>query len=387
MKVDWLIVGAGFTGAVLAERIASELGQRVLIVDRRPHVAGNAYDEYDENGVLVHRYGAHLFHTNDRRIWEYLSRFTEWDYYQHRVVAEIDGQRVPIPFNLNSLYQLFSPRQAAKLEDLLLAEFGHGEKVPILRLRESASADLKRIADFVYEKVFRGYTEKQWGLTPEELGPSVTARVPIHISRDDRYFQDRYQGMPRGGYSRMFARMLFHPRIKVLLNTDYREIIGDIHFNRMIYTGPLDAYFDFIHGPLPYRSLRFECRHERSDSYQNVAVVNYPNEHAFTRILEWKHMTGQRTEGTTITLEYPQPHVAGQNEPYYPVPRDENQESVNRYRTEAERLHSTVLFAGRLADYRYYNMDQAVGRALSLFEKEITEHNIMANCVMRVECS
>jgi UDP-galactopyranose mutase len=371
MRVDWLIVGAGYTGLVLAERIASQLAQKVLIVERRSHIGGNAYDYYDDNGILVHRYGAHIFHTNSKRIWDYLSRFTAWRPYYHRVLALVDGKKVPLPFNLNSLYSVFSPRYASRLEDLLLEHYGYGIKVPILKLRQSTNGELHFLADYIYEKVFYGYTLKQWGLKPEELNPSVTGRVPVYISRDDRYFQDTYQAMPKFGYTEMFRRLMDHPNIKVLLNTDYREIADEINFNRMIYTGPIDEFFDHMHGKLPYRSLRFEFAYHEVEPYQEVAVVNYPSEHAFTRIAEFRHMTGQRTYGTTVAVEYPNAYLPGRNIPYYPVPREENRQRYNLYLKEAQKLKGTVLFAGRLADYQYYNMDQAVARALAVFEKEV----------------
>ena len=368
---DWLIVGAGFTGATLAERIATQLGQKVLIVERRDHIGGNAYDYYDEHGILVHKYGPHIFHTNSKKVWDYLSQFTEWRPYYHRVLAVVDGKKVPIPFNLNSLYTLFPPKHAEKLEGLLIKNFGFGVKVPILKLRESAEGELRLLADYIYEKVFYGYTLKQWELKPEELDPSVTGRVPVYISRDDRYFQDRYQGMPKQGYASLFQRMLSHTNIKVLLNTDYREIADEVRFNRMIYTGPIDEFFDYMHGPLPYRSLRFEFMTLEEEWHQEVGTVNYPNEYDFTRITEQKHLTGQRLPWTTLVVEYPQTYQPGKNEPYYPIPREENRERCSIYEKEAAKLKGSLLFAGRLADYKYYNMDQAVARALKIFEEEI----------------
>lgn len=371
MKIDWLVVGAGFTGCVLAERIATQLNQKVLIVERRDHIGGNAYDYYDEHGVLVHKYGPHIFHTNSKKVWEYLSQFTEWRFYYHQVLAVVDGKKIPVPFNLNSLYALFPPKYAEKLEELLIKHYGFGVKVPILKMRESAEGDLRFLADYIYEKVFYGYTLKQWELRPEELDPSVTGRVPVYISRDNRYFQDRYQAMPRNGYTEMFRRMLRHPKIKILLNTDYREILGEVKFNRMIYTGPIDEFFDYVYGPLPYRSIRFEFMTLNQELYQEVGTVNYPNEYDFTRITELKHLSGQQLPKTTIVIEYPEQYIPGKNEPYYPVPREENRELYEKYLKEAEKLKDEVLFAGRLADYRYYNMDQAVARALTLFRNEV----------------
>lgn len=371
VKVDWLIVGAGFAGAVLAERIASQLDQKVLVVERRDQVGGNACDEYDDNGVLVHKYGPHIFHTNSKKVWDYLSHFTEWQPYYHRVLAVIDGKKVPVPFNLNSLYALFPRKYAEHLEEQLISNYGFGARVPILKMRESQDPDLRFLADYIYKNVFSGYTLKQWGLKPEDLDASVTARVPVCISRDDRYFQDFYQAMPKHGYNSMFRRMLSHKNIKILLNTDYREIGNEVRFDRIVYTGPIDEFFDYIHGRLPYRSLLFEFQHHKYRRFQEVAVVNYPNEHSFTRITEFKHMTGQRHEGTTIAIEYPQDHCVDKNEPYYPIPKEENRLILDRYIKEAEKLRGKVYFVGRLAEYRYYNMDQVIARALKVFEDEV----------------
>ncbi|WP_040294870.1 UDP-galactopyranose mutase [Beggiatoa alba] len=372
MQVDWLIVGAGFTGAVLAERIASQLKQKVLIVEQRDHVGGNAYDYYDEQGVLVHQYGPHIFHTNAKHVWDYLGQFTQWRSYYHHVLGVVDGKQVPVPFNLNSLYALFPPHYAAKLEQALLNEYGFNVKVPILKIRESANnPDLKFLADYIYQNVFHHYTLKQWNLTPEELAPSVTARVPIYISRDDRYFQDTYQGLPKHGYTNLFRNLLNHPNIKVLLNTNQAEIEGEVKYKRLIYTGAIDDYFQHIHGELPYRSLRFNFIHHPDEHYQTVGTVNYPNEYHYTRVTEFKHLTGQRCFGTTYIEEYPQAYIRGENIPYYPIPKDEYRQLYKKYEEEAQKLNGKVLFAGRLADYQYYNMDQAVARALSLFEKNI----------------
>lgn len=369
MRCNWLIIGAGYTGAVLAERIASQLDQSVLVVDRRDHIAGNAFDYINEHGVLVHRYGPHIFHTNADRIWEYLSRFTEWRPYYHHVFAVVEGKQVPVPFNLNSLAALYPRAMAEKLERQLVEHYGFGVKVPVLKMMEDAvEADLVELAKYIYKNVFEGYTVKQWGLRPEQLDASVTGRVPIYISKDDRYFQDKYQALPRAGYTEMFRNILSHPKINLLLKTNYRQIQDEIQYDRMIFTGPIDEYFEYIHGPLPYRSLRFDLVHEQQDQVQAVAQVNYPNEHLFTRITEFKLLTGQRSHGTTLAYEYPQAHERGVNDAYYPIPREENRELYNRYTEEAAKLGNRVVFAGRLADYKYYNMDQAVARALKVFE-------------------
>ena len=373
VKVDWLIVGAGYTGAVLAERIASQLGQKVLVIERRDHIAGNAYDYYDPHGILVHRYGPHIFHTNSKRVWDYLSQFTEWRPYYHRVRALIEGKEIPLPFSLASLRALFSERLANKLEEKLIAHCGYGARVPILKLREAEDPDLRFLADYVYRHVFEGYTLKQWGLRPEELSPTVTARVPVLVSYDERYFQDTYQAMPKEGYTALFRRMLSHHNIKVLLKADWREVEGEVCFDRMVFTGPIDEFFGYLHGPLPYRSLRFELEHHPRLYVQEVGQMNYPNEYPYTRITEFKHLTGQDyLPHTTLAYEYPEAYEPGKNEPYYPVPKEENEERYQLYLKEAERLKA-VIFAGRLGDYRYYNMDQAVARALKLFEEVVHE--------------
>ena len=371
MKFDWLIIGAGYSACGLAERLATQLDKRVLIVEKRNHIGGNAYDYYNEHGHLIHKYGPHIFHTRSKEVWNYLSRFTQWRPYYHQVLGVVEGKKVPIPFNLNTLYELFPPNYAAKLEDLLLENFGFGKKVPILQLKESSSGDLGFLADYIYDNIFLRYTQKQWNLKPEELDNGVTARVPIYISRDNRYFQDPYQAMPQLGYTEMFRRMIDHPNIKVLLNTDYQEVISDITFNRAICTGPIDAFFDYAHGAMPYRSLDFRFETLAQANYQEVGTVNYPNDYDITRITEQKYLTGQVSPSTTIVKEFPQAYIPGRNDPYYPIPRAENRDRLSHYLKEVKKLNGSVLFAGRLADYKYYNMDQAVTRALGIFEKEI----------------
>ncbi len=370
---DYLIVGAGFAGCVLAERIATELGKRILLVDRRNHIGGNAYDYYNHDGILVHKYGPHIFHTNSQRIWDYIGKFTEWRHYQHHVAAIIDGKETPIPFNLNSLYSTFSQRLAAKFEDVLIEQYGYGAKIPILSLRQHASGDLKFLSDFIYDNVFYGYTLKQWGLEPDQLDASVTARVPIFVSRDNRYFQDKWQGIPRFGYSTMFEKMIESPKIHVMLNADYHSIIGCIPFNKLIFTGPIDEYFDFLHGELPYRSLRFELETSNTELAQKCGTINYPNDYNLTRSTEFKHLTGQQHKKTAVAAEYPQTYQRGINEPYYPIPRSENAEIYRKYENEAKKSGNSALFVGRLANYRYYNMDQVIGSALSVFEHTICE--------------
>lgn len=380
-QFDYLIVGAGLSGAVVAERIASQLDKQVLVIDKRPHVGGNTFDCIDEHGVLIHKYGPHLFHTNSKTVWDYLSRFTDWTQYEHRILGEIGNQRLPIPFNWSTLEATFPERQANRIKSLLLSMFGDEAHVPILKLMELADSpedslshlqktDLREVSTFIYENIFEGYTIKQWGLTPEQLGPSVMSRVPVRLSYDDRYFRDQYQALPSSGYTRMVESILDHPNIRVELNCPFDHHQPPANFDRLIYTGATDAFFDYRHGSLPYRSLRFEFVHHDVDFLLEATSINFPNEHDYTRITEFKRATGQKTEGTTVAIEYPQAHVRGENEAYYPVPTDENRELFQKYRVDIENLDS-VTFLGRLADYQYYNMDQAVARALTIFSKQI----------------
>ena len=368
---DWIVVGAGFTGAVVAERVASQLDQKVLVVDRRDHIGGNAYDLKAEHGILVHKYGPHIFHTNSEKVWHYLSRFTAWRPYEHSVLGEIDGKLVPIPFNLDSLEALFPAKEAQRLSGLLVETYGMEKSVPILKMRENGGA-LKSLADFIYAKVFENYTLKQWSLRPEELDPGVSARVPVRISRDGRYFQDVFQAMPLEGYTAMFTRILDHPNITLALSTDYKNVPDG--GAKVIFTGPIDEYFGYAFGALPYRSLRFDFHAKPQARVQPVGTVNYPNEHAYTRITEFKHLTGQESDSTVLVEEYPQAYEIGKNEPYYPIPTPGNADKLKPYLAAARALEGKVWFAGRLGDYAYYNMDQACARALALFEKQIAQH-------------
>jgi UDP-galactopyranose mutase len=366
---DWIVVGAGFTGTTFAERMATA-GKRVLVVERRQHFGGNAYDGVNERGILVHRYGPHIFHTNSDVVWRYLSKFTDWRPYEHRVLGLIEDKLVPIPFNLDSLAALFSDREAARIQDALIAEYGLGKNVPILRLRESKHGEIRDFADYVYRNVFEGYTIKQWQLRPEQLSPSVTARVPVSISHDDRYFRDTYQSMPLHGYTAMFRRMLSHPNIEIALDCDWKSSSFRGDGTRVLFTGAIDELLDYRFGPLAYRSLRFEeCTIEEMQ-HQAVGTINYPNNFAYTRITEQKIITGQQSSVTTLVTEYPQPHEPGKTIAYYPIPRDENQLLYAKYAAAAQAGLPHVCFAGRLADYQYYNMDQACARALKLASEE-----------------
>ncbi len=359
---DYLIVGAGFAGSVLAERLASDAGKKVLIIDRRPHIAGNAYDHYNEDGVLVHRYGPHIFHTNSREVFEYLSRFTEWRPYQHRVQAWVDGQLVPIPINLDTVNQLYG----LNLTSFELVAFFESVAQKCERVVTSEDVIVSKVGRELYEKFFRNYTRKQWDLDPSELDASVTARVPVRTNRDDRYFTDTYQAMPKHGLTRMFERMLLHPNIKIMLNAHFQEIREAIPHGEIIFTGPIDEFFDYRYGKLPYRSLEFKFETLNEPRHQPVAVINYPNDNLYTRVTEFKHLTGQEHPKTTLVYEYPR----ASGDPYYPIQRPENLELYRRYQLLAASTPG-VHFVGRLATYRYYNMDQVTAQALTMYAKLI----------------
>jgi UDP-galactopyranose mutase len=355
---DYLIVGAGFAGSILAERLASQSNKKILIIDSRNHIGGNAYDHYNEAGILVHKYGPHIFHTNSRDVFEYLSLFTEWRRYEHRVLASVDGQLVPMPINLDTINKLYG----LNLTAFELTEFFASVAEPKDYIRTSEDVVVSKVGRELYEKFFRNYTRKQWDIDPSELDKSVTARVPTRTNRDDRYFTDTYQAMPLHGYTRMFDKLLAHPNIKIMLNTDYREIQNIIPFKKMIYTGPVDGFFDYCYGKLPYRSLDFKHETLNQAVHQPQAVINYPNEHLYTRVTEFKYLTGQEHSKTSLVYEYPK----AEGDPYYPVPRPENAELYKQYKALAEATPN-VHFVGRLATYKYYNMDQVVAQALALY--------------------
>jgi UDP-galactopyranose mutase len=357
---DYLIVGAGFAGSVLAERLARGSNKKVLICDKRNHIGGNAYDHYNDAGVLVHKYGPHIFHTNSREVFEYLSQFTEWRSYQHRVMAHVDGQLVPMPINLDTINKLYG----LSLTSFQLEEFFASVAEPVEQVKTSEDVVVSKVGRELYEKFFKNYTVKQWGLDPSELDASVTSRVPTRTNRDARYFTDSYQAMPLHGYTRMFEKMLDHPNIKVMLNCDYREIESEVPYGEMIYTGPVDAFFDYRYGKLPYRSLAFKHETHDREQFQTAPVVNYPNEHLYTRITEFKYLTGQEHSKTSIVYEFPQ----AEGDPYYPVPRKENAALYAKYKALADATPE-VYFVGRLATYRYYNMDQIVAQALTAYAK------------------
>lgn len=370
MQISYLVVGAGLSGSIIAERIANILKEEVLVIDRRNHVGGNIYDYKDENGILIHKYGPHAFHTDNKKVWHYLSYFTEWQIYFHKVLAVVDGIKIPLPFNLNSIYRIFSANQASKLEKKLIETFGYNVKIPILKLKKIKDKDLQFLANYIYEKVFLGYTIKQWNLKPEELDESVTSRVPVYISRDDRYFQDKYQGIPADGYTKMLENILNNKLIKIELGMDFNKIKNKIKYDYLIYTGLIDEFFDYKFGKLPYRSLEFKIKTFQKEYFQEVAQVNYPENYDFTRITEFKHFLNTNLDKTTIAYEFPQDYEDDKNEPYYPIPNRANDTLFQKYRKEAKGIQN-VIFLGRLAEYKYYNMDDAVLKALKTFNKTI----------------
>ena len=383
-RYDCLVIGAGMAGAVAARELAERGGKRVLVLERRPHVGGNAYDCFDEAGVLIHKYGPHIFHTNSKRVFDYLSRFTPWLNYQHQVVANIPngGERLelPVPFNLVSLRTVFPQEQAEALEKKLLDTYGAERKVTILELRENADPEIRSLADYVYEHVFVRYTMKQWGQKPEEIDPATTARVPVFLSEDCRYFQDEYQGMPLEGYTPMFKRLLDHPDITVETGVEALErmrlegdkilLDGEPFEGPVIYTGAADELFGFRFGRLPYRTLDFAFETHQVDYWQSHGTVNYTMDQDYTRITEFKYLTGQELPGvTTIMKEYSRAYTGADGEiPYYAIINEENNALYAHYQAEAGR-HANLYLLGRLAEYKYYNMDAIAIRALELCDE------------------
>lgn len=371
----YLIVGAGISGSVLANLIANRLNEKVLVVERREYIAGNCYDylEKVEGGdITVHKYGPHIFHTNNKEVWDYLSTFTKWHYFYLKPNVMIEGNIVSLPFTLRTLRELFSVSMAERLENKLIARYGYGVKIPILEFQKSRDKDLKFIGKFVYDNVFKNYTVKQWGLKPEEIDANVTARVPIYISNDSRYFQDKYQAIPSQGYTKLIENILRHKNITVRLNTDYKRLKEkDIkEFKAVFYSGAIDEYFDYIYGQLPYRSLRFDIKRVNKEYYQKSVVTNYPNDYDFTRITEHKYFLDEKSKETIISVEYPQAFsLEDENcERYYPINNKENDKLYNKYLKEAKK-QKNVYFFGRLGDYKYYNMDLAVERVFKLFNE------------------
>lgn len=361
-KFDYLIVGCGLAGSVLAERIANVLNKRVLIVEKRNHIGGNAYDEYDKNGILVHRYGPHIFHTNSSEVFEYLSKFTTWIPYQHKVLAKYNNQLYPIPINRITINKVYNINLKTDEEVHTFLEKIREKRNPILN---SEDIIINKVGYKLFDMFFRNYTKKQWGLEPKYLSPSVCGRIPVRYNDDCRYFSDKFQYMPKDGYTEIFKRMLNHKNIEVVLNQDYKSILDSVKFNRMIYTGPIDYFFDYIHGKLPYRSIKFEWIHLDLEYYQKTAQINYTDESVkYTRVIEHKYLSNQNASTTTISREYP--CITG--EPFYPIPSIENFKLYEKYLNETKKLRS-VIFVGRLAEYKYYNMDQVIIRALKLVKK------------------
>lgn len=368
MVYDFFIVGAGLCGSVLAERLASQLDRKVLVVDRRNHIGGNCFDYRNEDGLFVHKYGPHWFHTSKEEVFQYLSKFTKWTFHEHRVRSYVDGELYPFPINretLNKLYGLHL-RNAEDVRDFL-----DTVRVPIKHPENAEEYLLSRIGFDLYEKFFKSYTIKQWDRDPKELPVNVVARIPVHLDDDDRYFRDKYQGVPRDGYQVLFENLLSHPNITILTGADYRDVVNDIAFDRMIYTGAIDEYFDYLYGKLSYRSVRFEFQRVDMEYFQDYQQVNFPNTYKFTRIVEVKHVTGQCSPRTAVSYEYPCDPAENGNEKFYPVPTAENRELYKKYRQEAKKL-KTVIFCGRLAEYAYLDMDEVVARALRTFKKILT---------------
>jgi UDP-galactopyranose mutase len=360
MKYDYLIVGAGFSGCTLAERLANVRGKKILLVERREHTGGQCYDHYNAHGILVKPYGPHIFHTKIKEVWEYVNRFTSFNNYVHRVIANVKGKEVYFPINLDTMEKLtgreFTPET--------LRAYFEEKRIKIDKVKNSRDVVLSQVGEELYELFVKQYSKKQWGLYPEELDASVLRRIPVRYNRDTRYFDDVWQGIPVKGYHKIFELMLVSPRIEVLLKTDYKDILDSVRFDRLIYTGPIDYFFDYLHGKLPYRSLRFKFETLDVERFQSAAVVNYTSDKDYTRITEFKHFYLQEHPKTTICYEYP----TDEGDPYYPIPREENHEIYLKYKAEADKLKNTY-FTGRLAEYKYLNMDIAVSRALNLFEK------------------
>ena len=381
MNFKNIVVGSGFSGAVVAREIAERKDEKVLIIEKRQHIGGNCYDYYNEQGILIHKYGPHIFHTDNREVWNYISQFTEWEHHQHKVLAYIDGKKVNLPFNLNTLYSVFPEVRAKKLEQALLEKYNYNQKVPILKLRKSNNELLNLLAEYIYNKIFKNYTQKQWGVNPEELSPEVSGRVPIVISRDNRYFTDQYQGLPKKGYTKLFDNLLDHKNIKIMLNTDFFELFeidvenkkilyNDREFEGYIYyTGQIDELFGYRFDELPYRSLQFKLKKLDINRFQDVATANYPNDYNYTRITEFKNFYKKHINGTVIAYEYPQPYTKKCEEPpYYPIFNDKNQNQFKKYLSLANQIDNLTIL-GRLAEYKYFDMDDAVENVLEKINK------------------
>jgi UDP-galactopyranose mutase len=364
MKYDFLVVGAGFAGSVMAERIAAQLNKKVLVVEKRNHIGGNAYDDYDDNGILVHLYGPHLFHTNSEKVFQYLSQFTEWNFYEHRVLAKLGEEYYPIPINRTTVNKLYNMNLTTDNE---VKEFLDSKKERRNPINNSEDIVVNQVGYYIFEKFFKHYTKKQWNLEPKDLSPSVCGRIPVRFNTDDRYFTDKFQFMPKHGYTKMFKNMLNHKNIEVRLNTDFFDMISEEKYDFLIYTGPIDRFFNHEYGKLPYRSVRFEFQNYKKEKFQPAPQINHVDARdKLTRTVEYKQIIEQKADTTTISIEYPQ--VEG--EPFYPIPTHSNLELYLKYKTKTYELKN-VLFCGRLAEYQYYNMDQVVANCMKIFENEI----------------
>lgn len=370
-KIQNLIVGCGLSGVILARKIAEEKNEKVVIIDRRDHIGGNVYDYKDKDAnITIHKYGPHVFHTSIKEVWDFLSRFTKWHYFFYKVKAYIDGKEVNIPFNLDSLYKVFPKEMAHNLEKKLIEKYSYDSKTTILELKNSNDKDLQFLADYIYKKVFLEYTVKQWGVKPEDIDPSVSSRVPIYISKDDRYFQDTYQALPRDGYTKMIQNISDHPLIEVRLKTDFKDIKENISYDKLFYAGAIDEFFNYKFGKLPYRSLDIVFETCDKEYMQSCAQMNYPNNFDFTRSVEYKYYLDEKSGKTVLSYEYPCDFKDGVNERYYPIPNDENQKLYEKYLQEAGRLEK-VYFLGRLGDYKYYDMDKTVERVLKFYKEKL----------------
>lgn len=363
-----LVVGAGISGTVIANKYSLHKDVKITVIDRLDHIAGNCFDYRDENGIMIHKYGSHIFHTSEKDVWNFLRQFTGFNTYMHRVVAVIEGNELPIPFNFNTIQMAFPKTLADRIEYKLLSKFQYGTKIPIKDFMEQDDEDLRFLAQYIYENVFLHYTEKQWGKDPSQIDGAVTARVPVYLSRDNRYFQNTYQGIPLEGYTAMIQKMLDRPNIAVKLNTDAKEYDFS-QYDEVFFTGAIDELMDYQLGQLPYRSVHFELETYDREHYQSGAAVNYPNNYDFTRIHEYKYYLNDKSSKTVIAKEYSEDFVPGKNDRYYPVPSDENTSLYNRYLALAKEKYPNVHFLGRLGDYRYYDIDKAIKRALDLYRE------------------
>ena len=361
-----LIVGAGVSGATVANLLSKE--HDVTVIDSSDYIAGNCFDYRDDNGIMIHKYGSHIFHTSNKEIWDFLSQYTGFNTYMHKVVGLVGGNEVPIPFNFNTIQRIFPKTLADSIERKLLEKYKYDTKIPIMEFMKQNDDELRFLAEYIYENVFLHYTEKQWGKSPDEIDGAVTARVPVYLSRDDRYFQDRFQGIPLEGYTKMIENMLDQPNITVKLRTSFKDI-DPSGYDKIFYTGPIDELMDYCFGPLPYRSVRFKFEEYDRGHYQSNSVVNYPNNYDFTRIHEYKYYLNDRSDRTVIAKEYSEDFVPGKNDRFYPIPTEDNIALYNKYLGAAKEKYPNMYFLGRLGDYKYYDMEKAIARAFEVYKE------------------